>query len=84
MKDQDLAALPKGRFMELELPLTPRGVSPGSTEARSGGSRPLGQPTTELAQLKIVVHVAPAEAPTAEGQKPLTESPAAYSDVNAG
>ena len=82
MKDQDLAALPKGRFMELELPLTPRGVSPGSTEARSGGSRPLGQPTTELAQLKIVVHVAPAEAPPAEGQKPLTESPAAYSDLN--
>ena len=82
MKDQDPAALPKDRFMELELPLMPRGVAPGSTEARSGGSRSLGQPTTELAQLKIVVHVAPAEAPPAEGQKPLTESPAAYSDLS--
>ncbi|MEQ2009445.1 MAG: CRISPR-associated endonuclease Cas1 [Limisphaerales bacterium] len=82
MKDQDPAALPKDRFMELELPLTPRSVAPGSTEARSGGSRPSGQPTTEAAQLKIVVHVAPAEAPPAEGQKPLTESPAAYSDLN--
>ena len=82
MQDQDAAALPKDRFMELELPLMPRGVAPGSTEARSGGSRPLGQPTTELAQLKIVVHVAPVEAPPAEGQKPLTESPAAYSNLN--
>lgn len=32
--------------------------------------------------MKIVVHVAPAEAPPAEGQKPLTESLAAYSDLS--
>lgn len=82
MKDQDPAALPKDRFMELDLPLTPRSVAPGSPEARSSGSRPSGQPTTEPAQWKIVVHVAPAEAPPAEGQKPLTESPAAYPDLN--
>ena len=82
MKDQDPAALPKDRFMELELPLTPRGVAPGSTEARAGGDRQASPPTTEPAQLKIVVHVAPAEAPPAEGQKPLTESPAAYSDLS--
>lgn len=82
MKDQNPAALSDTRFCELELPLTPRSVAPGSTEARSSGSRPSGQPTTEPAQLKIVVHVAPAEAPPAEGQKPLTESPAAYSDLS--
>lgn len=82
MKDQDPAALPKDRFMELELPLTPRSVAPGSAEARSSGSHPPAQPTTEPAQLKIVVHVAPAEAPPAEGQKPLTETPAAYSDLS--
>jgi len=82
MKDQDPAAPPENRFVELELPLTPRGVAPGSTEARSSGSRPSGQPTTEPAHLKIVVHVAPAEAPPAEGQKPLIESPAAYSDLS--
>lgn len=82
MKDQDPAALPNTRFIELELPLTPRTVVPGSIEARSSGSRPSDQPTTEPAQLKIVVHVAPAEAPPAEGQKPLTEFPAAYSDLS--
>lgn len=82
MNDQDTTALPGDRFVELELPLTPRGVAPSGSEARSSGSHPPAQPTTEAAQLKIVVHLAPAEAPPAEGQEPLTESPAAYSDLS--
>jgi CRISPR-associated protein Cas1 len=55
----------------------PRGLSPGTSGARSGGNRQSGQSAIEPKQLKIVVRVAPVEPPSsspAEGVK-ATDSP---------
>ena len=61
MNDQNPSAPSENRLSETESSLTPRGLSPGSSEARSGGSRQSRQSTTEPKQLKIVMRVAPVE-----------------------
>jgi CRISPR-associated protein Cas1 len=61
MNDQDPSASTENWLSEPESSLTPRGLSPGTSEARSGGSRQSRQSTTEPKQLKIVVRVAPVE-----------------------
>jgi CRISPR-associated protein Cas1 len=79
MNNQDPSATSENRLSEPESSLTTRGLSPGSSGARSGGSRQLRQSTTEPKQLKIVVRVAPIEpqpssSPTEEVKVP--DSPA--------
>jgi CRISPR-associated protein Cas1 len=59
MNDQDPSASSENRLSEMESSLTPRGLSPGTSGARSGGNRQSHQSTTEPKQLKIVVRVAP-------------------------
>jgi|SRR5665213_3280975 len=61
MNDQDPSAPSENRLSEPESSLTPRGLSPGTFGARSGGNRQSRQSTTEPRQLKIVVRVAPTE-----------------------
>jgi CRISPR-associated protein Cas1 len=77
MNDQDPSASSENRLSEPESSLTPRGLSPGNSGARSGGNRQSGQSAIEPKQLKIVVRVAPVEPPSnspAEGVK-ATDSP---------
>ena len=61
MNDQNPSAPAENRLSEPESSLTPRGLSPGTSGARSGGNRQSRQSTTEPKQLKIVMHVAPVE-----------------------
>jgi CRISPR-associated protein Cas1 len=63
----------ENRSNELELPLTPRGVSPGTAGTRTDGSRRSRPDAAEPKQLKIVVHVAPTEAQSKESSKPVVE-----------
>jgi len=79
MNDQDPSAPSENRLSEPESSLTPRGLSPGTSGARSGRNRQSRQSATEPKQLKIVVRIAPAEAqpsssPTEEVKAP--DSPA--------
>jgi len=62
MNDQDPSASTENRLSEPESSPTPRGLSPGTSRARSGGNRQSRQSTTEPKQLKIVVRLTPAEA----------------------
>ena len=62
MNDQDPSASTENRLSEPESSPTPRGLSPGTSGTRSGGSRQSRQSTTEPKQLKIVVRLTPAEA----------------------
>ena len=73
MSDQDPSASSENRLSEPESSLTPRGLSPGTSGARTGGNRQSRQPTSEPQQLKIVVRVARAEAPSSEAPKPIAE-----------
>jgi hypothetical protein len=73
MNDQDPSAPSENRLSEPESSLTPRGISPGTSGARTGGNRQSRQPTTEPKQLKIVVRIAPAEAQPSEAPKPVAE-----------
>jgi CRISPR-associated protein Cas1 len=73
MNDQDPSASTENRLSETESSLTPRGHSPGTSGARSGGNRQSRQSTTEPKQLKIVVRIAPAEAQPSEAPKPVAE-----------
>jgi CRISPR-associated protein Cas1 len=73
MNDQDPSAPSEHRLSEPESSLTPRGISPGTSGARTGGNRQSRQPTTEPKQLKIVVRIAPAEAQPSEAPKPVAE-----------
>jgi len=73
MNDQDPSASSENRLSEPESSLTPRGLSPGTSGVRTGGNRQSRQPTSEPKQLKIVVRVAPAEAPSNEAPKPIAE-----------
>jgi CRISPR-associated protein Cas1 len=61
MNDQDPSASSENRLSEMESSLTPRGLSPGTSGARSGGNSQSRQSTTEPKQLKIVLRVAPVE-----------------------
>jgi CRISPR-associated protein Cas1 len=62
MNDQDPSASTENRLSEPESSPTPRGLSPGTSGARSGGNHQSRQSTTEPKQLKIVVRLTPAEA----------------------
>src|SRR5258706_7468995 len=73
MNDQDPSASSENRLSETESSLTPRGLSPGTSRARPGDNRQPRQSTTEPQQLKIVVRVARAEAPSSEAPKPIAE-----------
>jgi len=73
MNDQDPSAPSENRLSEPESSLTPRGISPGTSGARTGGNRQSRQPTNEPKQLKIVVRIAPAEAQPSEAPKPVAE-----------
>jgi CRISPR-associated protein Cas1 len=77
MNDQTPSAPSENRLSEPESSLTPRGLSPGTSRARSGGNRQPGQPTTEPKQLKIVVRVAPVEPPSSSPAEEVraTDSP---------
>ena len=61
MNDQDPSASSENRLTEPESSLTPRGLSPGTSRARSGDNQQPHQPTTEPKQLKIVLRVAPVQ-----------------------
>ena len=61
MNDQNPSASPENRLSETEPSLTPRGLSPGTSKARSGNNLEPRQPTTEPKHLKIVMRVAPVE-----------------------
>jgi CRISPR-associated protein Cas1 len=74
MNDQDPSASTENRLSEPESSRTPRGFSPGTSGARSGGNRQSRQSTTEPKQLKIVVRVAPAEAQPSEVPRPVAEA----------
>ena len=79
MNDQGPSASSENRLSEMESSLTPRGLSPGTSGARSGGNRQPRQSMTEPKQLKIVVRIAPVEpqpssSPTKEVKAP--DSPA--------
>lgn len=76
MNDQDPSASSENRLSEPESSLKPRGPSPGVSRSRSGDNRRLREATTEPKQLNIVVRIAPAETPSSESPKPLTEIPA--------
>jgi CRISP-associated protein Cas1 len=76
MNGNDSSAPSENRLSEPESSLTPRGLSPGTSGARPGGSRQSRQSTTEPKQLKIVMRVAPAEAQSSEAPKPVAEVPA--------
>ncbi len=73
MNDQDPSASSENRLSEPESSLKPRGLSPGTSRARSDHNRQPRQPATEPQQLKIVVRVARAEAPSSEAPKPMAE-----------
>src|ERR1700692_2952843 len=73
MNEQDPSASSENRLSEPESSRTPRGLTPGTSGARTGGNRQSRQPTNEPQQLKIVVHVARAEAPSGEAPKPIAE-----------
>jgi CRISPR-associated protein Cas1 len=76
MNDQDPSATSENRLSKPEVPLTPRGVSPGVPGARLDGKRPARAATTEPNRLKIVVHVGPVEAQQSEPSKSIAEAPA--------
>ena len=76
MNDQDPSVKSENRLSEPETPLASRGDSPGAPGARLDGKRPARAATTEPNRLKIVVHVAPAEAQQSEPSKPVAEAPA--------
>jgi CRISPR-associated protein Cas1 len=73
MNDQDPSAPSENRLSEQETPLASRGISPGTSGARSGDNRQPRQATTEPKQLKIVLRVAPAETPPSEAPKAIAE-----------
>jgi CRISPR-associated protein Cas1 len=73
MNDKDPSTPSENRLSEPESSLTPRGLSPRISGAKLGGDRQSRQSTTEPKQLKIVVHVAPAETPSNETPKPIAE-----------
>jgi CRISP-associated protein Cas1 len=73
MNDKDPSASSENCLSELESSLTPRGLTPGTSGARTGGNRQARQTTTEPQQLKIVVRVARAETPSSEAPKPIAE-----------
>jgi CRISPR-associated protein Cas1 len=73
MNDQDPSAPSENRLSELESSLTPRGLTPGTSGAKTGGNRQSRQPTPEPQQLKIVVHIARAEAPLSAAPTPIAE-----------
>ena len=77
MNDQNPSASSENRLSEPESSPTPRGLSPGTSRARSGGNRQPGQPTIEPKQLKIVVRVAPVEPPSSSPVEEVraTDSP---------
>ena len=68
MNDQDPSASSENRLSEPESSLTPRGLTPGTSGARTGGNRQSRESTKETQQLKIVVRIARVEAP-----KPIAE-----------
>jgi CRISP-associated protein Cas1 len=79
MNDQDPSASTENRLSEPESSPTPRGLSPGTSGARSGGNHQSRQSTTEPKQLKIVVRLTPAEAqPSSSSAEEVTaqDSPA--------
>ena len=76
MNDKDPSASSENRLSEPESSLTPRGLTPGTSGARTGGNRQSRQPTNEPQQLKIVVRVARAEAPSSEAPKSIAETSA--------
>lgn len=73
MNDKDPSASSENRLSEPESSLTPRGLTPGTSGARTGGNRQSRQPMNEPQQLKIVVRVARAEAPSSEAPEPIAE-----------
>ena len=73
MSDLNPSASSENRLSEPDSSLTPRGLTPGTSGARTGGNRQSRQPTTEPQQLKIVVRVARAETPSSEAPKPIAE-----------
>ncbi len=76
MNNQDPSAPSENRFSEQELPLTSRGLSPGTSGARLGGNRQSRQNTTEPKQLKIVLRIVSAETQPSGAPKPVVEVPA--------
>lgn len=79
MNDQNPSALSENRLSEPESSPTPRGLSPGTSGARSGGNRQSGQSTTEPKQLKIVVrveHVEPQPSSSPAEEVKVPDSPA--------
>ncbi len=82
MNDKDPSASSENRLSEPESSLTPRGLIPGTSGARTGGNRQSRQPTNEPQQLKIVVRVARAEAPSSEAPKSIAEISAPSQDAN--
>jgi len=73
MNDKDPSASPENRLSEPESSLTPRGISPGTSGARTGGNLQSSQSTTEPKKLTIVVRIAPAETQPKESPKPIAE-----------
>jgi len=76
MNDQNPSAASENRLSEPESSLTSRGLSPGTSGARTGSERQSRQFTTEPKQLKIVVRVAPTETLPGESPKPVAEGAA--------
>lgn len=75
MNDQDPSASSENRLSGPESSLTPRGLSPGTSGARTGSNRQSRQSTTEPKQLKIVVRVDLAASQSSEVPKPVAEVP---------
>ena len=89
MNDKDPSASSESRLTEPESSLTPRGLSPGASGARTGGDRQSRQSTTEPKQLKIVVCLTPTEPQPSESPKPVVEAqaspvlnPSLFQDAN--
>lgn len=76
MNDKDPSASSENRLTEPESSPAPRGLSPGTSGARSGGDRQSRQSTTEPKQLKIVVRLTPTEPQPSESPKPVVEAQA--------
>jgi CRISPR-associated protein Cas1 len=76
MNDKDPSASSENRLSEPESSLTPRGLTPGTSKARSGDNRQPHQSTTEPNKLTIVVRIAPTETRPSESSKPVAEVPA--------
>ena len=76
MNDQDPSASSENRLSEPDSSLTPRGLTPGTSNARTEGNRQPRQSANEPPQLKLVVRVTPAETPSSEPTKSLVEIPA--------